>query len=207
MSEGGPTVRTTLTVIGVLWIISVLVLIYVYYARNFTQYVETASESAPATVPGDFVLSSPAFDNGEAIPSIYTCDAKQTSPPLTIEHVPEGTQSMLLIMEDRDIPENLKADGTFLHWVVFNISPDFESAGPGEVFGTQGAVGNGAAGYMGPCPPRQYEPTEHRYYFDLYALDTTLELAEGASVHDVRAAMDTHVISHAEYMGRYDRAQ
>ena len=116
-----------------------------------------------------------------------------------------GTQSMTLIMEDRDIPKNLKADGTFLHWVVMNIPVETREIRRGEVVGVSGASGNGVSGYMGPCPPKQYEPTEHRYYFDLYALDTTLSLPEGAKVADVRAAIEGHVIAHATMMGRYER--
>ncbi len=207
-SSGGPTVRTTLMIIGVLWVIAILVLLYIYYTRNFVQYMDTVPPQAVSTsTPTDrpFSVQSSAFQNGDAIPSQYTCDEKQMSPPLSIDGVPKGTQSMTLIMEDRDIPKNLKADGTFLHWVVMNIPPTTREIATGEVVGVSGASGNGVSGYMGPCPPKQYEPTEHRYYFDLYALDTTLNLPEGARVSDVRAAIEGHVIGHATMMGRYER--
>ncbi len=211
-SESAPTVRTTLTIVAVLWIIAILVLIYIYYAKNFTLYMDTVppkivSTSTPATpvAPRTFSILSSAFENGGSIPSQFTCDEKQMSPPLSIDGVPAGTQSMVLIMEDRDIPKNLKADGTFLHWVVMNIPPATREIGIAEEIGVLGASGNGVSGYMGPCAPKQYQPTEHRYYFDLYALDTTLSLPEGARVADVRAAMEGHVIEQATMMGRYER--
>ncbi len=200
-------VRRTLYIIGILWAIALFVLLYIYYTRNFVQYTDTVPPVAvtPATEQAPFALSSSAFELGGKIPPMYTCDEKQVSPPLRIEGVPEGTQSMVLIMEDRDIPKNLKKDGTFLHWVVMNIPPSQREIGQGEVVGVSGASGNGVSGYMGPCPPPQYEPTEHRYYFDLYALDTTLSLPEGVLVSEVRSAIEGHVLGIASYYGRYER--
>ncbi len=202
-------VRRTLYIIAILWVLALLVLLYVYYSRNFVQYLETVPKDTVAATTSSvpFAMRSSAFENGGSIPAMYTCDEKQVSPPLSIEGVPEGTQSLVLIMEDRDIPKNLKKDGTFLHWVVMNIPPSQREIGPGEVMGVSGASGNGVAGYMGPCPPPQYEPTEHRYYFDLYALDTTLDLPEGVLVADVRAAMEGRVVAQTSYYGRYERRQ
>ncbi len=200
-------VRRTLYIIGILWAIALLVLLYIYYTRNFVQYVDTVPTGvvASSTERAPFALRSSAFEDGGKIPSVYTCDEKQLSPPLSVSGVPAGAQSLVLIMEDRDIPKNLKKDGTFLHWVLINIPPTTTEIGPGEVVGVSGASGNGVAGYMGPCPPPQYEPTEHRYYFDLYALDTELPLAEGAPVAAVRSALEGHVIGQASYYGRYER--
>lgn len=202
-------VRRTFYIIGVLWIIALLVLLYVYYSRNFTQYIDTVPAEIVATSAKsvDFALSSSAFGNGEVIPAQFTCDEKQMSPPLSIVGAPAGTKSLVLIMEDRDIPKNLKADGTFLHWVVINIPAGTTEIAQSEVVGISGASGNGVAGYMGPCPPPQYEPREHRYYFDLYALDTTLDVPEGIQVADVREAMRGHVIAQTSYFGRYERRE
>lgn len=201
--------RRTLYIIGILWVIALLVLLYIYYARNFVQYVDTVPAAPVATQDERtaFAIRSSAFEEGGKIPSMYTCDEKQVSPPLTISGVPEGAQSLVLIMEDRDIPKHLKKDGTFLHWVLMNIPPAHTEIAAGDVVGVSGASGNGVAGYMGPCPPPQYEPTEHRYYFDLYALNTTLTLPEGAPVAEVREAMEGRVVGQASYYGRYERLQ
>jgi Raf kinase inhibitor-like YbhB/YbcL family protein len=140
------------------------------------------------------------------IPVMYTCDAKQVSPPLTFSGVPDDAHSLVLIMEDRDIPTDLKADGTFLHWTVFDIPPTTKAIETGEVIGVQGSTGNGVAGYIGPCPPRGREPSLHHYYFDVYALDATLDLPEGASVSEIRRAMQGHELSHATLMATYERS-
>jgi len=154
-----------------------------------------------------FALSSSAFENNGLIPSQFTCDEKQISPPLTISDAPAGTRSFVLTIEDRDVPKSLKPDGTFLHWAVFNIPPSTSEIGIGEVVGTQAASGNGVAGYVGPCPPPNYEPAEHRYYFDLYALDTTLNLSERADISALKNTMDGHVLAHTTLVGRYARRQ
>jgi hypothetical protein len=129
------------------------------------------------------------------------------SPPLTIVGVPEGTESLALIMEDRDIPKNLKSDGTFLHWVVYDIAPQTREVATGQVFGTEGVNGVGTQGYMGPCPPRQYDPTEHRYYFALYALDRELGQESGFDKEALLSAMTGHIIEQTELMGRYERRE
>ena len=98
-----------------------------------------------------------------------------------------------------------KKDGTFLHWSVFNIPAETAEIGTGEIVGIEGASGNGVAGYMGPCPPSEYEPKEHRYYLDVYALDSALDVQEGAPVADIRAALEGHVLAHSTLMGRYER--
>jgi len=154
-------------------------------------------------------LTSSAFENNGSIPSQFTCDAENVSPPLSILGVPEGTKSLALIMDDPDVPKQLRPDGVFDHWTLFNISPP--PAGgtteimQGESAGTAGANGAGKNEYAGPCPPREYEPSEHRYFFRLYALDTGLDLPEGASKAEILKAMEGHVIAQAELMGKYKR--
>lgn len=71
--------------------------------------------------------------------------------------------------------------------------------------GTAGANGAGRNAYTGPCPPPQYEPSEHRYVFALYALDTELALAAGATKQEVLQAMKGHVLAEAKLVGRYKR--
>lgn len=142
-------------------------------------------------------LTSSAFEAGGRIPGKYTCDGEDKSPPLTISGVPGGTKSLVLVMDDPDAPA-----GTWDHWVVFNIPPSVTDIPEGqEPAGVHGKGTSGNLEYHGPCPPDR----EHRYFFKLYALDTQLDLREGASKQDVEQAMAGHVIEQAEFMGRYER--
>jgi len=154
-------------------------------------------------------LLSSAFAHGKAIPSQYTCDAENISPPLSISDVPEGTKSLVLLMDDPDIPDAVKQSrgiSVFDHWVVFNIPPDTELLEEGGVPpGIQGANDAGSSSYTGPCPPKEFEPREHRYFFTLYALDTTLGLSPGATKAEVEQAMDGHILAEKELVGRYER--
>ena len=152
------------------------------------------------------ILSS-AFEENQRIPNQYTCDAEApVSPPLKFEDVPPEAISLALIMDDPDVPVQLKPDGEFTHWVLFNINPDTDGIPEGSFAGTLGVNGAGKSEYAGPCPPPQYEPNEHRYFFHLYALDTRLDLPEGASKQEVLDAMDGHILEKAELMARYQRA-
>ncbi|MEK7479819.1 MAG: YbhB/YbcL family Raf kinase inhibitor-like protein [Patescibacteria group bacterium] len=150
-------------------------------------------------------LNTSAFENGQAIPSEYTCDGDNVSPLLAIAGVPEGAKSLALIMDDPDVPTQLKPDGVFDHWTLFNIAPETREIPENGSAGTVGANGSGQSAYTGPCPPAQYEPSEHRYFFRLYALDAELDIPAGASKKDVLAAMEGHIIDRAELMGRYKR--
>lgn len=142
-------------------------------------------------------LSSPDFENGGKIPSECTCDGDDTSPALRISEVPGGTQSLVLIMDDPDAPV-----GTFDHWVVWNIPPTTTHIPKGaEPEGVQGITSFGKEGYGGPCPPSG----SHRYFFKLYALDSTLDLSEGSTKGDVEQTMEGHVLDEAELMGTYER--
>ncbi len=147
-------------------------------------------------------ITSSAFAAGGAIPAQYTCDGKNISVPLAFSGVPAGAKSLALTMDDPDVPKNLKPDGMFDHWVVFNMPPD--TAGIAENStppGVQGSNGAGKAAYTGPCPPDR----EHRYFFKLYALDIMLDLPAGATKAQIEAAVQGHVLTQAELMGRYNR--
>ncbi|MFO7984819.1 MAG: YbhB/YbcL family Raf kinase inhibitor-like protein [Desulfatiglandaceae bacterium] len=147
-------------------------------------------------------LNSPAFGHEGKIPTQYTCDGENINPPLSILEAPGATQSLVLIMEDPDVPKNLKEDGMWDHWVVFNIPPDLREILEGkEPEGTAGTGTNGELGYYGPCPPDR----EHRYFFKLFALDTKLELPEGATKPEVEKAMNGHILDETHLMGRYER--
>lgn len=154
-----------------------------------------------------FTLSSPAFENNERIPSKYTCDGDRTiNPPLEISDVPKVAKSLVLIMDDPDVPKVLHPDGVFDHWVVFNIPVDTkEIPEGGPVPGVAGANGRGDLAYTGPCPPPQYEPSEHRYVFKLYALLEPLALSAGATKEQVLDALAPLKLVETELIGRYSR--
>lgn len=147
-------------------------------------------------------LTSPAFQNAGLIPAVFTCDGSNYNPPLGFSDIPAKTVSLVLIMDDPDVPRSLLPSGVFDHWAVFNIPPT--TAGVAEnspLAGTTGNNGAGKAQYTGPCPPDR----EHRYFFRLYALDTLLDLPTGANKVQILAAMQGHIIGQAELIGRYDR--
>lgn len=185
---------------------SLVLLVGASYAFNhrFTRTPDTASVTViPMT---SLALTSPAFSEGGAIPSQYTCDAStSTNPPLTISGVPEGARSLVLIVDDPDVPKQLKPDGLFVHWVLFNIPTGIETIGEGEAPGVSGVSSAGDTEYVPPCPPPNYEPPEHRYVFTLYALDAELALRPGASKDEVLSALEGHVLDEAKLVGRYRR--
>ena len=135
----------------------------------------------------------------------------RSSPALTISNVPAGTKSFALIVGDPDIPEAVKSQlpsddgGVYVHWIVFNIPATTTEIKAGETPGVLGRNGAGANAYVSPCPPQQYMPNEHRYYFTLYALDTELSLPVGASRAQVLSAMVDHILAETALMGRYKR--
>ncbi|MDP2631259.1 MAG: YbhB/YbcL family Raf kinase inhibitor-like protein [Candidatus Uhrbacteria bacterium] len=148
------------------------------------------------------ILSSPVFEHNGRIPSKYTCDGDNISPPLNISGVPEGAQSLVLFMDDPDVPKSIRPDGMWDHWVVFNIPPTTLRVAEGQnPMGVMGANTRGANSYSGPCPPDR----EHRYFFKLYALNAMLDLPEGASKSEVITAMESYILDSAELMGRYER--
>jgi Raf kinase inhibitor-like YbhB/YbcL family protein len=148
-------------------------------------------------------VTSPAFEDGAAIPSRYTCDGLDVSPPLSWGSVPDGTQSLALIADDPDAP-----GGTFVHWVIYDLPPDTRRL-PEDVpnrqtlpsGAAQGVNGAGSIGYIGPCPPSG----THRYFFKVYALDTELGLGGGATKEDALSAMEGHVLGEGQLMGTYRR--
>lgn len=145
--------------------------------------------------PTSLVVSSSAFREGEMIPVEYSCDGEHVNPPLNISQIPEGTQSLAIIVEDPDAPK-----GTFDHWLVWNI-PVSGSIPANTNPGISGVNGAGKTGYHGPCPPSG----THRYYFHVFALDTRLEIMAGENRQVLEAAMQPHIISKGTLMGRYGR--
>jgi len=149
-------------------------------------------------------LISPAFKDGGTIPSKYTCDGDDVSPPLEWSNVPEDTKSLALICDDPDAPM-----GTWVHWVLYGLPADTTSLPEGvptneaiEGVALQGTNDFKRIGYGGPCPP---PGKPHRYFFKLYALDTELDLKPGAKKKDLEKAMKGHVLAKGQLVGRYQR--
>jgi Raf kinase inhibitor-like YbhB/YbcL family protein len=142
-------------------------------------------------------ITSSAFQEGGNIPSKFTCDGSDTSPPLQITGIPSEAKSLALITDDPDAPS-----GLFTHWLVWNIPPQTNSIAEGSApKGVHGTNDFGKSGYRGPCPP----PGTHRYSFKIFALDRELDLGSGAKRSQVEAAMKGHVIAQGELVGRYAR--
>jgi Raf kinase inhibitor-like YbhB/YbcL family protein len=148
-------------------------------------------------------LESTAFAPGKSIPARYTCDGEDISPPLQWNDPPPGTQSLALIVDDPDAPA-----GAWVHWVLYNIpaksralQEDISADAELPDSSRHGKNSWGRLGYGGPCPPGG----THRYVFKLYALDTRLNLASGATKKQVLQAMRGHILAQAEMMGMYAR--
>ncbi|WP_201456371.1 YbhB/YbcL family Raf kinase inhibitor-like protein [Chlamydia sp. 17-3921] len=148
-------------------------------------------------------LLSSAFTFGRPIPKKYTCQGLDISPPLTFEGVPSQAVSLALIVEDPDVPKEIRSDGLWVHWVVFNLSPTIVNLAEGAViYAMQGLNTSGKAIYQGPCPPDR----QHRYYFNLYALDVVLPQEQDVTRDQLLEAMQNHIIEHAELMGTYEQS-
>lgn len=150
-------------------------------------------------------LMSPAFEHNGVIPARHTCDGENISPPLRWVGVPEESKTLVLICDDPDAPS-----GTWSHWVLYNVSPQMDGLGEGvpdderlSPTGMQGRNDFGDSGYGGPCPPRG---SRHRYYFRLFALDTSLDLLPGATRQQVLDHLQDHVLAQTEFIGLYSRS-
>ena len=151
-------------------------------------------------------LTSPAFVDGQPIPTKHTCDGADVSPPLNWSEAPPGTRSFALICDDPDAPV-----GTWVHWVIHGLSPATADL-PEMVPPTERAPGGAKqglndfrrVGYGGPCPP---PGRPHHYFFKLYALDTELALPARAIKADLVRAMAGHILAAAQLMGTYQRAR
>jgi len=141
-------------------------------------------------------ITSSGIDASGKLLRQYTADGDNINPPLTFSQIPDQTASLVLIVEDPDAP-----NGTFTHWIVYDMSPGTMQIVDGNMPLTGKCAINdfGNAKYDGPAPPSGM----HRYFFKLYALDTTLNLAEGAKKQDVLDAMEGHIIETAEIVGTY----
>jgi Raf kinase inhibitor-like YbhB/YbcL family protein len=151
-------------------------------------------------------LTSSAFKPGDKIPSQYTCEGNDISPPLAFTGVPEGAKSLALIVDDPDAPDPKAPKRVWAHWLVYNLPPDTKGlAEHADRTGLPTGASTGVndrkkAAYHGPCPPIG----RHRYFHKLYALDTTLP-AKPYTKAELEAAMKGHVVAQAELIGTYQK--
>ncbi|HEX7182027.1 MAG TPA: YbhB/YbcL family Raf kinase inhibitor-like protein [Thermoanaerobaculia bacterium] len=153
-------------------------------------------------------ISSTAFQAGGSIPALYTCDGKDVSPPLQWSGIPEGTQSLALIVDDPDAPDPAAPKRTWVHWVLYNLPPSAnglpEGVKPADLPpGTKEGLNDWKrTGYGGPCPP----VGRHRYFHKLYALDTVLGGLRTPTKAELEKAMEGHVLARGEIIGTYQRS-
>jgi Raf kinase inhibitor-like YbhB/YbcL family protein len=144
----------------------------------------------------DLSVKSPVFEHNKPIPRKYSCDGEEVNPPLTLSSVPPEAKSLALVVDDPDAPR-----GTFDHWVVWNI-PAAGEIEENTAPGTEGLNSAGQRDYVGMCPPSG----THRYFFKVYALDTTLALKpESTGKKDLEKAMQGHILAKGELIGLYRR--
>jgi Raf kinase inhibitor-like YbhB/YbcL family protein len=161
------------------------------------------SSEEPPVVPaipsnlGEFGLTSSAFEEGGAIPEVYTCDGEDISPPLEWTGVPDGTQELMLTLLDPDAPA-----GVYTHWTMYSIDPSSTGSPEGGIpeGALEGLNDPGETGYTGPCPP---EGPAHRYVFTLAALREASALEGGAAPTDVDEALQQKALTTTTLTGVY----
>ena len=182
--------------------ITALVILLFNFQKNQTAPIKnTAVNIIPSekeVISQHMKLTSPSFLNNQMMPSKYTCDGENISPPLVVEGIPPQTQSLALIVDDPDAPS-----GNFIHWLIWNIAPKTEKITEGEVpnEASQGINDFGENKYGGPCPPSGI----HRYQFKLYALDVLLDLPENTKGEDLEKAIEGHILDQTMLVGNYQK--
>jgi Raf kinase inhibitor-like YbhB/YbcL family protein len=152
-------------------------------------------------------ITSTAFAPEGAIPSLYTCEGKDISPPLAWSGAPAATKSFALIVDDPDAPDPAAPKMTWVHWVLYDIPPaasGLPEAVPASALpsGTREGVNDwGRTGYGGPCPPIG----RHRYFHKLYALDIVLPDLKRLNKAALEKAMQGHILAQAVLIGTYQK--
>ena len=171
-----------------------------------TSTSKTSSGTMTQSKGNHMTITSSAFQSNSLMPAKYSCDGEGVNPPLEFGDVPTDAKSLVLLMDDPDVPKNLLPAGVFDHWVIYNIDPSVkEIAEDSTPPGVQGLNGAGQEKYAAACPPDK----EHRYFFNLYALDSMLTFSDPSKVNKqmVIDAMQGHIVEQAELMGLYNRPQ
>jgi Raf kinase inhibitor-like YbhB/YbcL family protein len=150
-------------------------------------------------------ITSSAFPHNGQIPTQYTCEGEDVSPPLSWSDVPPGAKSLALIVDDPDAPDPAAPKMTWVHWVLYDIPPNVaglpeavKSLPPGT---REGLNDWQRTSYGGPCPP----VGRHRYFFKLYALDVELPDLRHPRKAALEKAMKGHVLTEAQLFGTYQK--
>ncbi len=153
----------------------------------------------------DIKLTSTAFADNGIIPSKYTCDGINVSPPLSWRTDAQGIKSFVLVCDDPDAPA-----GDWAHWIIYDMPANVReiredcNANRNLPDGAQMGINDfHKIAYGGPCPPSG----THRYHFKIYAVDKILHLKAGAPKREVLEAMDKHIIAEGLLIGKYKRSK
>lgn len=151
----------------------------------------------------EMTIDCPAFQDGH-IPTRYTGEGENVSPPLEWSGAPEGTRGYALVCHDPDAPFIVPGQYGFVHWVLYNIPASVTSIpeGGGSEF-TEGSADIGEDTYGGPMPPPDHGP--HRYFFTLFALDSELDLPPGLSMTALLERIAPHALGINRTVGTYER--
>lgn len=159
------------------------------------------------TEVGSLEISSSEFQNFGEIPLRFTEDGEKISPPIQWGSVPQGTQSLVLVIEDADSP----TPAPLVHAIVWNLNP---SAARLEAGALRSCVGEGqglamgknsfmSARYLAPDPPPGHGP--HRYAFQLFALDSRPDLGANPGRSRVAEHLAHHVLAKGLLIGTFER--
>jgi Raf kinase inhibitor-like YbhB/YbcL family protein len=149
-------------------------------------------------------LRSTAFEHEHEIPARHTCEGEDVSPPLECSGVPDDAESLALIVDDPDAPDPRAPKTIWVHWVVYDLPPDASRIAEGGPLPGEAREGKNdwkRAQWNGPCPP----VGRHRYYFKLYALDTTLGDLGRPTKAELEQAMKGHILAQTELIGTYEK--
>jgi len=152
-------------------------------------------------------LTSPRFAHDGEIPTLYTCEGSDTSPPLAWSNLPAGTKSVALIVDDPDAPDPKAPRMTWVHWVVYDLPAGVTALAEGAAAGGMPAGAKDGSndwkrtGYGGPCPPIG----RHRYFHKIYALDTVLPDLGQPTKARLEKAMEGHILARGELVGTYQK--
>ncbi len=185
-----------------IWVLAAIILLFVlavsvwFYIGKVGNWANTLGDTSKNIANADFgnmKITSPVFENEEAIPAEFTCNGANVSPPLKFSNLPSSAESLVLIVDDPDA-------NNWVHWLVWNILPNITGLSKGEnIAFPQGKNSFGNQKYDGPCPPS----ATHRYFFRLYALDKMLDLQSGTTRAQLEAAMSGHIIEQAQLIGTF----
>ena len=172
-----------------------------------TLTIAITGAAALALEEGNMRISSTAFGHQSAIPTLYTCEGKDISPPLAWSDLPTGTKSLALIVDDPDAPDPAAPKMTWVHWVLYNL-PATSGGLPEGVKALPAGTKEGLndwkrTDYGGPCPPIG----RHRYFHKLYSLDTVLPDLKQPTKVKLEEAMKGHIIGEAQLMGTYQKSR